>query len=733
MRWALEPMRSSSLTIEQKSVAWLDSLSTSHAMSRAVTSLRSQSRRIQLNPSSPIISRPGDYPRPMNPICTLSAAAPAAIFLASCGFLTGCTASSSSNQSSTTAIRAVPRDPAQTFAPLELPPPTSARLITGEPGPGYWQQRADYRIDAVLDETTRSISARCVIRYTNNSPDVLPTLYLHLEQNLFRPDSQGARKFPSESRWGNRDGFEGGFTISSVTSSGQTLAMAVDDTIGRIDLPVPLSPRGGTAELTIDYSFRIPDYGADRLGVENCEQGPVFQIAQWFPAMCKYDDVSGWNTMKYLGQGEFYTDFGSFDVNFTAPRSHIVAATGVLLNPQDVLTPVQLDRLARARSTDQTTPIVGSDDVGSAEARPSGDGPLVWKFHADNVRTFALASSAAFLWDAATITGLGENGGGTLAQSFYPKEGSKLWSASGPGGGSTHMLKHSIEHYSRTWFPYPYPTASNINGIVGGMEYPMMIFCRARGEERDLYGVTTHEIGHTWFPMIVNSDERRYPWMDEGFNTFVNQFAVRERFGSVEGRRAERGDVREFATNHQRPFDQPIMTYADDIPMGMLGTLAYGKTSIGLLTLRDGVLGPERFDAAFREYIRRWAFKSPQPADFFRTIENVTGQDLAWFWREWFYGREVLDIAVTNVEQAGAASPVLVSLENRGGMVMPVVVRVKTADGASHDVAMPASIWRPGDNIVVQVDSGGGLVERVTIDPEEVLPDVEPRNNVWSR
>lgn len=673
----------------------------------------------------------------------LSAARSALIFAAAS--LAGCSATHrpAGHAGGDPAFRvAQPRRAETIFTPLDLPAPSELRLASGAPGPAYWQQRADYAIDATLDEERRRIHATAVITYTNNSPHELDYLWLHLEQNLFRADSVGSRMVPPNTRFANRTGFEGGFEIESVRLAGPVeggernpsapvgpgadLALHVYDTVGRIDLPVPVRPRGGRLVIEIRWSFTIPTYGADRMGIDAAARGPIFQIAQWFPAVAVYDDVHGWHTDPYLGQGEFYTDFGDFDVRLTVPRSHIVVATGELANPADVLTPAQLERLDAARHSAGTVVIRAEEEVDDPASRPPGDGPLTWRFTASNVRTFAWASSRAFLWDAAFLDTSGPvradgSRAGTLVQSVYPGEALRTWP------GSTAMLRSAIDGYNRRWFVYPYPTATNVNGIVGGMEYPMIIFCGGRRDERGLFGVTTHEIGHNWFPMIVSSDERRHAWMDEGFNTFINFYSWEERFGTSDGRR---GNARPFADSMLLPDQQPMDTPADQVRRDRLGILQYEKTSVGLVMLREVILGPERFDRAFREYIRRWAFRHPQPADFFRTIEDVSGAELSWFWRGWFLETGTLDQAVESVTHSGQGRP-RAALRNLGRLVMPVEMEVRYNDGSTETRRLPVEVWYTSDRWVAEWDAGGRRVVALTLDPRGVLPDTNPSNNAW--
>lgn len=613
------------------------------------------------------------------------------------------------------------------FSPLDLPAASAVRLGSGAPGPAYWQQRADYRIDATLHEGERAVSATGTITYHNNSPDPLAYVWLHLEQNLFRADSLGSLSKEPGSRFGYRKGFEGGYEIGPVVVNGAPAELHVYDTLGRLDLPAPLEP-GGSITIGLSWRFNIPPFGVDRLAVDEVEQGEIFQIAQWFPAVAVYDDVSGWNTLPYLGQGEFYTNFGDYEVSITAPRSHVVVATGVLANGAEVLTSTAQERLARAIASDETVVIRSGDEIGDPSAWPAGDGPLTWRFSARNVRTFAWASSAAFVWDAAGLDVRGSaqaRNGRVLVQSAYPKEALPLWSE------ATQMARHSIDFNSRQWHPYPYPTAVNVNGRVGGMEYPMIVFCAERRDERGLYGVTDHEFGHTWFPMLVNTDERRYAWMDEGFNSFMNVYTIRDRYG--ENARDRRSDVDAFTAQMARGQQQPFAsTYADHVWRGRLGFLMYGKPAAALVLLREEVLGEERFDAAFRAYIDRWAFKHPQPADFFRTMEDAAGADLAWFWRGWFLSTATLDQAVTGVDHAEDGSWVRVHLASRRDMVMPVRMRVRYGDGSEEVRRLPAEVWATTSLWTDGWNPDGRRVVEVVVDPDSVLPDVDRSNNRWS-
>jgi hypothetical protein len=607
------------------------------------------------------------------------------------------------------------------FEPLTLPVPSLQRMASGEPGPNYWQQRVDYRIRATLDTTTHRITGSETITYTNNAPLALQELWLQLDQNLFAAGSLGDALIEPGSRW--RGAFEGGgfqITRLEVVQQGRryTPNYLIDDTRMRIDLEMPLPAQGGQVQLEIDFSFIAPEYGADRMGRLRVAQGTVYEIAQWYPRLYVFDDVNGWNVAPYLGQGEFYLEYGNFDVEITVPRNFIVVATGELLNPAEVLTKEQQARLAQARRSAETVYIIRPEEVGRPETRPTGEGPLTWHFRVENVRDFAWAASQAFIWDAASWQHV-------LLMSVYPKEG--LGTPEQPGWEhSTRYLRHSIAHYSEMWYPYPYPVAINVAGIVGGMEYPMIVFCSVRARGQGLFGVTDHEIGHTWFPMIVGSDERRYAWQDEGLNTFINYYAHQAFYGSA-SQRSQLMEADYIARLMQDTLlHQPIMTYPDRIRPQALGFVAYRKPGYGMRLLREYVLGPERFDRAFRAYIHRWAFKHPQPADFFRTIENVAGEDLDWFWRGWFYSTDLLDQAIDSVRVAEGQTRLY--LHNRQGLVFPVVVEATYADGRKARYRFPVELWATGTRQTVEIP---GEAVQVALDPDHLLPDLDRTNNIW--
>jgi hypothetical protein len=618
------------------------------------------------------------------------------------------------------------------FSPIALPPPDEIRSADGAPGPRYWQQRADYLIKATLDTADRRIDATEQIRYTNHSPDTLRFVWMQVDQNLFRPGSTGSLLFAAESRFGGA-GFPGGFDILSLTqtpvpaarpagtrrrapaagpATETPLEYRVDDTMMYVELAQPLAP-GATTVFDLAYRFNVPEHGADRMG----RDGSLYEIAQWYPRMAVYDDVHGWNTDQYLGQGEFYLEYGDVDYEVTLPAGYIVAGSGTLQNPEQVLTPTIRARLAAADRSDTTMAIVTPEELASGAARPKRDGMLTWRFRAESVRDVAWGASPDFLWDASGWDGV-------LAQAYYRSSARDLWQ------DAAKMSRFSIQEYSTRWVRYPYPQISAIEGPVSGMEYPMVAMEAHSDDPPDLYNVITHEIGHMWFPMTVGSDERRYAWMDEGFNTFMNTFSE-EDYWKRDDRETRRNEIRLVTSLDQAPSAQPIMTPANRYKSNdNLGSLAYVKPSIMLLALRNKVLGPEVFDTAFREYTRRWAFKHPQPADFFRSIEEVSGRDLAWFWRGFFYTTAALDQAVESVKQApdGAA---LITLRSLGAAVMPVELELTFADGSTQVVKLPVEIWYGGNRYVYRFMPGKAIV-RARVNPDGQFPDLVPGNDAWT-
>ena len=612
---------------------------------------------------------------------------------------------------------------------------TDTRSASGQPGAKYWQNRADYQLTASLDDKKSEITGTEILTYTNNSPDKLTFLWMNVDQNLFKSDSRGNAVIPIT---GSRNGahgeiFDGGHKIKSVKIISSNKGKITEteakyfivDTRMQIQLPQGLNPNGGTVKVKIDFSYISPKYGSDRTGVLETKNGKIFTIAQWYPRMCVYDDVKGWNTLPYTGAGEFYLEYGDFDVTITAPSNHIVVCSGELLNPNEVYTAEQQKRWAAAAQSDKTVVIRSANEVTNPSSRPSGKSTLNWHFKIKNARDVSWASSASFIIDAAKINL--PSGKKSMAISAYPVEsdGTGAWAR------STEYTKASIEHYSKRWFEYPYPAATNVAGNEGGMEYPGIVFCGWESKGEDLWGVTDHEFGHCWFPMIVGSNERLFAWMDEGFNTFINSLSSLD-FNKGEYKDAPK-DMHKMAKRYTNDEIEPIMTAPDGLKEANLGILAYSKPSSGLVMLREQVLGEERFDLAFKTYIARWAFKHPTPDDFFRTIENVAGEDLNWFWRAWFINKWRLDQAVTSVKyikndpKLGA----IISIQNLEKMAMPVVLDVKTTDGKTTRVKLPVEIWQRNKEWSF-IHNSTESIESITIDPDHVLPDDNGNNNVWT-
>ena len=610
---------------------------------------------------------------------------------------------------------------------------TPTRTAGGQPGSQYWQNAADYRIDARLDEKAARVSATVAITYTNNSPDALSFVWLQVDQNLYREDSRGAAITPvGGGRFGNNArGFQGGDSLQSVIIELHGKKMKanyrVTDTRMQIMLPEALKPNGDKLKIDIAYGFTIPEYGSDRLGRLKTKNGEIFEVGQWYPRMAVYDDVEGWNTLPYL-TAEFYLEYGNFDYTLNVPANYLVGGSGELVNPAEVLTSVQQSRLAKAAGSDNTVMVRSADEVTQAGSRPVGrNGRLTWHFRCQRARDVAWAASSAFIWDAAKMNL--PSGRKSLAQSLYPVEAAQdtAWNR------STEYVKKSIEYNSKQWYEFTYPVATNVAGPVGGMEYPGIVFCGVKARKGDLWGVTDHEFGHNWFPMIVGSNERKYPWMDEGFNTFINILST-SNFNNGEYKalndttRLVLGNIRYIAD----PATVPPYTVPDVTPANQLGYAAYAKMGYGLFLLRAEILGPERFDYAFRTYIRRWAFKHPQPKDFFRTMNEASGEDLTWFWREWVYNNWTLDQAVTTVTYVNQdpAQGALITVENKGQAAMPLIADVTETSGKTTRVRLPVEIWQRSGTWTFRYNSTTPLT-LVQLNPTKLLPDANPGNNVW--
>ena len=544
-----------------------------------------------------------------------------------------------------------------------LPTPNSYRSASGAPGPAYWQQRADYDISVELNDENQSLRGSETITYYNNAPEPLSYLWMQLDQNILadgsmtRKTSGGAIRDSIPAKFlattASAYDFKGGYQISSVRdASDKPLNHVINFTMMRVDLPQPLKP-GEKFTFKVDWSYNINDMMKIG-GRSGCEFFPddgnyIYFIAQWFPRMCVFDDIEGWQNKQYLGAGEFALTFGDYKVRITVPSDHIVGATGWLQNPKDVLAKEQLERFELARKTfDKQVWIVTEEEAKKREKERSKK-KSTWVFHAENVRDFAFASSRKFIWDAMAVKNADK---APLAQSLYPKEGNPLW-----GKESTLAIKNTLDIYTERTIPYPYPTAYSINWVGGGMEYPMVSFNGGRPAKdgtisdrvlvRCVY-IIVHEVGHNYFPMIINSDERQWTWMDEGLNSFLEKETMRIRYPNLNYSSNTPKDIVSFMKG-DKAMMRPIMATADN--QGQYGgSNGYTKTAAALTLLRETVMGPELFDKAFQEFSVRWAFKHPKPADFFRTMEDASAVDLDWFWRGWFYSTDHVDITLDEVK-----------------------------------------------------------------------------------
>jgi hypothetical protein len=603
---------------------------------------------------------------------------------------------------------------------------TAYRTASGKPGPMYWQNGADYNIDVALDDVEHMLKGKITITYHNNSPESLDFVWLYLEQNRFMADSRGTLTTPVQGNRYNGD-VNGGYKITNLKAQivGKNRPISseyfISDTRMQVSFAEPIPAKGGKATVSMDFEYKIPEKGMDRMGRLNVKDGTIYAMAQWYPKVAVFDDVTGWNTDPYLGAGEFYLGYGDFEYRVTVPYSHIVVASGELVNASQVLSKEVQNRMAQAANSDERVYLVKPDEIKKYEiTRPKQDGTLTWHFKIKNARDVAFASSKAFIWDAARINL--PSGKKPMAQSVYPAEsdGQEAW------GRSTEYGKASVEHYSQMWYEYPYPVAVNVAAEINGMEYPGVNFCHWRSKGESLWGVTDHEFGHNWFPMIVGTNERRHAWMDEGFNTFINYYSFLafnkgEYTNDLIQTRRNIG----WLTNKDR---EPIATHPDRTLSNNLGMVAYVKPALGMIMLREYVLGAEKFDKAFRSYIKTWAYKHPQPTDFFNHMENVTGENLDWFWKGWFYSNGNIDLAINGVYPYGANY--VVSLANLGEIPMPVLLEITYEDGQKERRMLPVEIWFKGNqwNHLLKVDKP---VVAVEIDPDKVITDINAGNDKW--
>lgn len=605
------------------------------------------------------------------------------------------------------------------------------RSASGAPGPKYWQNRVDYNISATLDEATSKVKATITITYKNNSPEKLPYLWLQLDQNSFKDGSRGLSITPAKSRYGAQgESFNGGYEITNLSVSQKAKAVKftslVEDTRMQIRLDQPMAANGDVAVIKMDYTYQIPVLGSDRTGRLTTKNGEIFAVAQWFPRMSVYDDVLGWNTLPYWGAGEFYCEFGDITFDVTVPANHIVMGSGELLNPQEVFTATQLQRWNEAKNSDKTVHIRTEAEVTDPKSRPAKD-KLTWKFKMINTRDAAWSSSKAFVLDAARINL--PSGKKSLAVSAHPVESN----GNDGYGRAVEYVKASIEHYSKMWLEYPYPMAVNVATNIGGMEYPGIVFCGWKAKKGDAWGVIDHEFGHIWFPMIVGSNERKFGWMDEGFNTFINDLSSTEfNNGEYKPRRMNMHAIGKQVIGN--PKYENMMLMPDGMAEANIGINLYYKPSWALHVLRDQILGKDRFDFAFRQYINNWAYKHPTPNDFFRTMENAAGEDLSWFWKGWFLNNWRMDQGISEVKEVknnGAITAYNIKVDNLDKMPMPIILGIKTKSGKTDLVKVAADVWMKNTSWVVRYPTTEEVVE-VVLDPQQTLPDSNADNNRWT-
>lgn len=690
-----------------------------------------------------------------------------------------------------------------------LPTPNEYRTGSGAPGPKYWQQKADYVISVELHEATNSITGTETITYTNNSPDVLKYLWLQLDQNILSDDNTlgssttGVVKDSADAKSYAADvsDFKAGFTIKTIKeTNGKSLPYTINNTMMRIDLPQPLRS-GEKYSFGVEWSFNIVDRSifGQRSGMEFFpEDGNyVYTIAQFFPRMCVYDDYQGWQNKQFLGKGEFALPFGDYKVRITTPADHIVGATGVLQNPNEVLSKSEQERFAKAKTTFDKPVVIVTQAEAIQREKTKSTQKKTWEFHAENVRDFAFASSRKFIWDAQAVK-LGSRT--PLAMSFYPKEGNPLWEKE-----STKAVKNTLEVYSRYTIDYPYPVAISVHAASIGMEYPMICFNFGRPNKDGSYspsvrqkmiGVIVHEVGHNFFPMIINNDERQSTWMDEGINSFVQLLTELEHYPDIKWTRGKPAEMVPYLKGDKTTM-RPLMTNSEQVII--FGDEQYGKAATGLYMLRETIMGPALFDKAFKEYAERWAFKHPKPADFFRTMEDASAVDLDWFWKGWFYttdncdqsidqvkwfkmrkeekgvekkevkvkkgdlaankgekkydnfnnGPEPFSLVPTDPRLNGEFASVVddkaiiqqlenkniyeVTLSNKGGLVMPVIIQWTYADGTKEIERIPAEIWRINEKKVNKVFIKDKEVTNVMLDPHQELTDVDLQDNVFPK
>ncbi len=636
--------------------------------------------------------------------------------------------------------------------------PNSYRTAGGAPGHNYFQQQVDYKIEVDLNEENNTIFGEEQITYHNNSPDALTYLWVQLDQNVRAPKADSKLASPTSVNLNNPIQslqrnyriadyeFDGGFNIEKVNqSNGDDLLYKINKTMMRVDLPKELLP-GESFSFNIKWWYTINDRMSigGRSGYEHFEEdgNNLYTIAQFYPRLATYSDIEGWQNKQFLGSGEFALEFGNFDVKLTVPADHILGATGELQNPKDVLCKVMQGNLKKAKQSYDKPVIIFSEKDAIENEKKGTDKTKTWHFKAENVRDFAFATSRKFIWDAMAVKL--ENGSTTMAMSLYPKEGNPLWEEY-----STRAVAHTLKVYSRYTFDYPYPVAYSVHAAAIGMEYPMICFNFGRPKEDGSYsdrtkynmlGVIIHEVGHNFFPMIVNSDEREWGWMDEGINSFIEYLAEQEFDPNFDHWFGPASILIPYMKGDKKMMT-PIMSNPDHVLPNQLGNNAYGKPATALNILRNEVMGHELFDYAFKTYAQRWKFKHPTPEDFFRTMEDASAVDLDWFWRAWFYTTDAVDISLDQVyeitlpdsdtkEVVNNQKAYQLKFKNIGGIPTPLMITYDFVDGSSETERLPAEVWLKGDEFN-KVKLTTKEVKKITFDKLERTTDINTSNNTW--
>ena len=650
-----------------------------------------------------------------------------------------------------------------------LATPNEQHNATGAPGKGYTQQKVDYVIDVTLDDDKKQITGAETITYHNNSPDKLEFLWVQLDQNMRTKDSKtpdiNPNKIPeklSKTRFEKtfeNEPFDGGFNIMSVTNvDGSPLSYTINQTMMRINLLKPLAS-GEKFKFNINWWYNINNHKEDggRSGYEHFPKdgNNNYVIAQFYPRLCVYDNVEGWQNDQFWGRSEFALEFGDFTVNITVPQDHMLGATGVLLNEKEVLSKTELKRLAEAKKSFDNPVIIRTQEEAINFEKSKATKTKTWKFFAENVRDYAFATSRKFIWDGMAVD---INGKTVMAYSLYSKEANPLY-----GDHSTRAVAQTLKTYSQYTFDYPYHKAISVDGQMG-MEYPQICFNPGRPNPDGTYSdrvkytmikVTIHEVGHNFFPMIVNSDERQWTWMDEGLNSYLEMLAELAYDKNFPMSRGLPKNIVNYMSGDQSKI-APIMSKGDNVYS--FGNNAYGKPATGLWMLRETIMGKELFDHAFKTYAQRWMFKHPTPEDFFRTMEDASGVDLDWFWRGWFFTTDITDIGIKGVKKFYSSKVdedsvgfiedtseglgfstkqskyhYEITYEKPGGLVMPIIVEFTFKDGSKERKTYPAQIWRYTDDEVTKVFSSSKEIESILVDPDLETADVDTSNNSFPR